>query len=325
MPSNRSAARTSPAARSSRPAVSGLATSHPADSRLRNALGLPVHDDNVWRNQAEARRNFRDEPPATVAQAAMHMPGSSKAPKVQCSSCRLRRICVPIDLTDRQLAQVDDRLVTALRTVRRGETLFRAGDAFDAMFQIWTGFFKTVFSTRQGCEQVVGFHMGGELLGAAGINSGRHSVEAIALEDSQVCVISYDKFVALGRDVPALQTRFMGLMSREIVDHYNAMLRLGSMPAEERLAAFLLNLSDRLRVRGFSATSVVLRMSREEIGSYLGLTIETVSRKLSRFQANGLLVVWQRQIQITDPEGLQRVLEGVAVQRPANCRPERSD
>jgi len=203
--------------------------------------------------------------------------------------------------------------VTVLRKVARGETLFRAGDRFDALFEIWTGFFKTVIATSQGREQVTGFQMGGDLLGLDGIDTGRYSVNAVALEDSQVCVIPYPVLETLGREIPPLQKQFHRIMSREIVNDHGVMLHLGSMHAEERVAAFLLNLIERLRARGFSASSLVLRMSREEIGSYLGVKLETVSRTFSKFQASGLVFVRLRHIQITDPEGLQHLLDDVTV------------
>ena len=216
-------------------------------------------------------------------------------------------------LTDEELEHIDDRLVTVLRKVAHGEALFSAGDRFDAVFEIWTGFFKTVVATSQGRQQVTGFPMGGELMGLDGIDTGRYSVDALALEDSQVCVIPYEVLETLGREIPMLQKQFHRIMSREIVNDHSVMLHLGSMHAEERVAAFLLNLTERLRVRGFSASSVVLRMSREEIGSYLGVKLETVSRAFSKFQASGFLFVRQRHIQITDPVGLQHLLDDVTV------------
>ena len=240
------------------------------------------------------------------------VPVASSGRKVQCSVCNLRENCLPLGLTVDELAHIDSRLVTVRRRVAHGESLFHAGDRFDAVFEIWTGFFKTVVTTNQGREQVTGFQMGGELMGLDGIDSGRYSVEAIALEASQVCVIPYRELETLGREVPPLQTQLHRIMSREIVSDHSVMLRLGTMHAEERLAAFLLDLTDRLRARGFSASSIVLRMTREEIGSFLGLKLETVSRTFSRFQANGLLFVRQRQIQITDPAGLQQLLDGAA-------------
>jgi CRP/FNR family transcriptional regulator len=229
---------------------------------------------------------------------------------VACSSCNLREICLPVGLTQAELEHIDRRLVTGRRKVARGETLFRAGDRFDAVFAVWTGFFKTCVSSKDGRDQVTGFQMGGELIGLDGIGTQRHEVDAVALEDSQVCVIAYDELEALAREVASLQQQFHKIMSREIVRDHGVMLLLGSMHAEERVAAFLLNQTHRLRARGFSASSVLLRMSREEIGSFLGLKLETVSRTFSKFQANGLLFVRQRQIQITDPVGLQQLLDG---------------
>jgi len=229
---------------------------------------------------------------------------------VACSSCNLREICLPVGLTQAELEHIDLRLVAGRRKVARGETLFRAGDRFDAVFAVWTGFFKTCVSSKDGRGQVTGFQMGGELIGLDGIGTRRHEVDAVALEDAQVCVIAYDELEALAREVVSLQQQFHKIMSREIVRDHGVMLLLGSMHAEERVAAFLLNLTHRLRARGFSASSVLLRMSREEIGSFLGLKLETVSRTFSKFQANGLLFVRQRQIQITDPVGLQQLLDG---------------
>jgi CRP/FNR family transcriptional regulator len=229
---------------------------------------------------------------------------------VVCSNCNLREICLPVGLTQAELEHIDRRLVAGRRKVARGETLFRAGDRFDAIFAVWTGFFKTCVSSKDGRDQVTGFQMGGELIGLDGIGTHRHEVDAVALEDSQVCVIAYDEFEGLAREVVSLQQQFHKIMSREIVRDHGVMLLLGSMHAEERVAAFLLNLTHRLRARGFSASSVLLRMSREEIGSFLGLKLETVSRTFSKFQANGLLFVRQRQIQITDPVGLQQLLDG---------------
>ena len=175
---------------------------------------------------------------------------------------------------------------------------------------MWTGFFKTLIASKDGREQVTGFQMAGELIGLDGIGNRVHEVDAVALEDSQVCVIPYGELETLAQEVTSLQGQFHRVMSREIVRNNGVMLLLGSMQAEQRVAAFLLNLSHRLRARGFSSSAIVLRMSREEIGSFLGLKLETVSRTFSKFQAAGLLFVRHRQIQITDPLGLQKLLDG---------------
>ena len=259
----------------------------PRTARLR----MLVPAEAAARAYADAAPAHAPGSPAAPARAGTLAQVASSSRKVPCSTCNLRERCLPVGLTDDELEHIDDRLVTVLRKVAHGETLFRAGDRFDSLFEIWTGFFKTVIATNQGREQVTGFQMGGELMGLDGIDSGRYSVDAVALEDSQVCVIPYAVLETLGREVPSLQKQFHRTMSREIVNDHSVMLHLGSMHAEERVAAFLLNLTDRLRARGFSASSVVLRMSREEIGSYLGLNLETVSRTFSKFQASGLLFV----------------------------------
>jgi CRP/FNR family transcriptional regulator len=231
---------------------------------------------------------------------------------VVCSQCNLREICLPVGLTREELETIDGRMVASRRKVPRGDRLFQVGDRFDAVYAVWTGFFKTCVASRDGREQVTGFQMGGELIGLDGIGTRRHEVDAVALDDSQVCVIPYAELEELAQQVNSLQQQFHRVMSREIVRTHGVMLLLGSMHAEERLAAFLLNLTHRLRARGFSSSSIVLRMSREEIGSYLGLTLETVSRTFSKFQASGLLFVRHRQIQVVDPVGLQHVIDGDA-------------
>ncbi len=229
--------------------------------------------------------------------------------KSRCSTCNMREICLPVGLTRDELDRVDAHMVVGQRKVARGEFLMHSGDPLDALFVVRTGFFKSVITSSQGKEQITGFQTSGELIGLGGIDTGRHEVDAIALEDSQVCVIPYSRLETIAREVPSLQRQFHRHMSHEIAADHETMLQLGSMHAEERVAAFLLNLVHRLEVRGFSSSSVLLRMSRDEIGSFLGLKLETVSRTLSKFQSDGLLFVRQRQIQITDPVGLKQVLE----------------
>jgi len=230
---------------------------------------------------------------------------------VACSSCNLRELCLPVGFSDQELQRLDGMVATRLR-VRRGDTLFRSGDPFEAVYAVRTGFFKTRVSSEDGRDQVTGFQMAGELLGLDGISTDRHSCDAVALEDSQVCVIPYGQLEQLSREFTDLQRQFHKIMSREIVRDQGVMLLLGSMRAEERLAAFLLNLTQRLQARGFSPTSLVLRMTREEIGTYLGLKLETVSRCFSRFQEEGVLEVKQRQIRIVDHDALRRMVNSPA-------------
>ena len=231
--------------------------------------------------------------------------------KVACSSCNLRELCLPVGLKRENLERLDD-LVASRRNVARGDSLFRAGEVFQSLFAVRTGFFKTCVSSEDGRDQVTGFQMAGELLGLDGISTDHHTCDAVALEDSQVCIIPFDQLEGLSREFSELQHQFHKIMSREIVRDHGVMLLLGSMRAEERLAAFMLNLTQRLQARGFSASSLILRMTREEIGSYLGLKLETVSRTFSKFQDDGILDVKQRHIRVLDPAKLQGLVSGIA-------------
>jgi len=219
--------------------------------------------------------------------------------EVACSSCNLRELCLPEALGVEDMRRVE-QVVYARRKVKRGEALFRAGDKFTSVYAIRSGFTKTAVLHDDGREQVTGFQMPGELLGLDAIGTGVHSSHAIALEDSQVCMLPFSLIEEIGRDVPALQSHLQRVMSREIVRDHGVMMLLGSMRAEERLAAFLLNLSKRFVRRGWSALDFHLRMTRDEIGSYLGLKLETVSRLFSKFQDDGLMEVNQKHVRIVD-------------------------
>jgi CRP/FNR family transcriptional regulator len=246
--------------------------------------------------------------PAETDPSAAIKPG---ALKVACSSCNLRELCLPVGFSEPELQRLDT-LVAARRGVKRGEALFRVGEPFQAVYAVRTGFFKTRVSSEDGRDQVTGFQMAGELLGLDGISTDNHTCDAVALEDSQVCVIPYAQLEQLSREFSDLQRQFHKIMSREIVRDQGVMLLLGSMRAEERLAAFLLNLAQRLKARGFSPSALVLRMTREEIGTYLGLKLETVSRCFSKFQDDGILHVRQRQIRIVDQSALEKIVNGHA-------------
>ena len=233
-------------------------------------------------------------------------PLNTKQIKVACSNCNLRELCMPMGLNQEEMRKLDE-LVFARKRVPRGQALARAGDHFSALYAVRTGVFKTAVSSEEGRDHVTGFQMAGEIMGLDGMASDRYSCDAIALEDAEVCVMPFSKIEDLSREVKALQTHLHRIMSREIVRDQNIMLLLGTMRAEERLAAFLVNLGQRLQARGFSSTDMVLRMTREEIGSYLGLKLETVSRTFSKFVEDGLITVKQKVIHIIDPERLAQL------------------
>ena len=232
---------------------------------------------------------------------------TTTAIKVACSSCNLRELCMPVGLSSEQMERIDE-IVATRRKIKRGTALFRNGEEFTSLYAIRTGFFKTSIATEDGRDQVTGFQMAGEIIGLDGIVNDVHSCDAIALEDAEVCVMPYSRLEELSREVTALQHHVHKVMSREIVREHGVMLLLGSMRAEERLAAFLLNLVQRLHTRGFSQSELVLRMTREEIGSYLGLKLETVSRTFSKFVDDGIVEVKQRHVRILSPEALKRIV-----------------
>jgi len=227
--------------------------------------------------------------------------------KAVCSGCSLRELCLPMGLTPDEIEHLV-QLVYTRRRVKRGESLYRSGDAFGSIYAVRSGFFKSGVILEDGRDQVTGFHMPGEILGLDGIGTERHTCGATALEDSEVCVIPFARLEEVSREVRTLQHQFHKVMSREIVRDHGVMMLLGTMRAEERLAAFLLNLSQRFVARGYSPAEFHLRMTREEIGSYLGLKLETVSRVFSRFQEAGLVAVQQKHIRILDPDGLRALL-----------------
>ena len=232
---------------------------------------------------------------------------SARTIKVACSNCNLRELCMPMGLSESELHRIDD-LVAVRRKVKRGIPLFRSGEKFTNLFAIRTGFFKTSITTEDGRDQVTGFQMAGEVMGLDGIVNDFHTCDAIALEDAEVCVIPFDQIEELSREVSSLQRHVHKIMSREIVRENGVMLLLGSMRAEERLAAFLLNLVQRLHARGFSKNELVLRMTREEIGSFLGLKLETVSRTFSRFAEDSIIEVKQRNVRIINHLALQDIV-----------------
>ena len=213
---------------------------------------------------------------------------------------------MPVGFTPDEMKKLDE-VVEKRRRIKQGELLFTSGDTFTSLYAIRTGFFKTYVTSEDGREQVTGFQMAGEIIGMDGIVSDHHNCNAVALEDAEVCVMPFASVEDLSRELPMLQRHVHKIMSREIVRENGVMMLLGNMRAEERLAAFLLNLVQRLHARGLSQSELVLRMTREEIGSYLGLKLETVSRAFSKFSEDGIIEVKQRYVKILAPEALKKI------------------
>ena len=227
--------------------------------------------------------------------------------KTHCSTCSMRELCLPVGLAPDELKQVDALIGHRIK-LKKGDTLYRAGDPFTALYATRLGSLKTTVLAEDGREQVSGYHMLGDIIGLDGIGTDHHGCQAVALEDTEMCVLPFERLETLAHELPALQRNLYQFLSREISRDHNIMLLLGSMRAEERLAVFLLNLSDRYKRRGYSSTEFVLRMTREEIGSYLGLKLETVSRLFSRFQEEGHLQVQGRAVKLIDINALKQLV-----------------
>ena len=224
-----------------------------------------------------------------------------------CAGCAVRKLCMPVEI-DAEAAELFDDLVSTHIRLRKGDALFRAGDRFTSLFAIRVGSCKTTTITDDGSEQVSGYHLPGEILGYEGIGGDAYSCQAVALEDTEVCVLPFERIEKLAQNSPAFQRQLYRLLSAAILRERTSTVMLGTMRAEQRLAAFLLDLSNRYRSRGYSSSEFVLRMTREEIGSHLGLKLETVSRLFSRFAEEGLIGVQGRVIHLIDRIALSQLL-----------------
>jgi len=259
-------------------------------------------------NTVEARTPAKVGRPATIAQLKLvrdiHAPAPmDPALQSQCANCVMHWACLTNAVPTAQRMQLD-RMVHTWRKVGKGETLFRAGDTFHALYAVRSGSFKTVVSHPNGSSHVTGFQLSGETLGLDGIAADKHTCDAIALEDSTVCSMPFHCVEDLCQDIRPLQHRLHQLMAEEIVRESGLMLLLAGLTAEARVATFLLNLSSRMQARGYSPSSFTLRMTRDEIGSYLGMQLETVSRALSRFQREGWITVEGKRIALLDAAAL---------------------
>jgi CRP/FNR family transcriptional regulator len=219
----------------------------------------------------------------------------------------MRELCLPAGLEPDDVRELD-AIITKRTRVRKRESLYRPGDPFHSVYAIRLGTFKTTLVAEDGREQITGYHMAGEVVGLDGISNNRHACQAVALEDSEVCVVPFNQLDALAHDVPLLRRNLYRFLSNDSCRDQDMMLLLGSRSAEERLVLFLLDLADRYRLRGYSSREFVLRVTREELASYLGLKLETVSRLFSHFQEAGLLQVQGRAVKLLDLAALKKLI-----------------
>jgi CRP/FNR family transcriptional regulator len=228
--------------------------------------------------------------------------------KVACKDCTLYQLCLPIGLNDADLTLLD-RIIKRRRPVKRGDYLYRSGQRFESIFAVKSGSFKTFCVSEDGREQVTGMFLPGELFGLDAISTSIHACSAIALERSSVCEIPFHELEVLGKQIPNLLQQIVRIMSKEI-SRDKRVLQATKSGAESKLATFLLSLSERYRERGFAASEFRLSMSRGDIGNYLGLAEETVSRLFTRFEEQGLLGVERKEVHLLNLEGLRAVARG---------------
>lgn len=225
---------------------------------------------------------------------------------ISCQSCGLYQLCLPMGLDSADTALLD-RYVKRKRILKRGVVLYRIGEEFTYVYAIRSGSVKTYISTDDGRLQITGFHVPGELLGLNAIDEKRYNCEAMALETTSVCEISVECFEELARQIPSVHYQMLRMMSKEIKHNQELMLLLGKKNAEERLATYLLSLSRRFALRNYSSTQFNLSMSRGDIGNYLGIAEETVSRIFTRFQEEGVITSERRHIILNDLERLSAI------------------
>jgi CRP/FNR family transcriptional regulator len=227
--------------------------------------------------------------------------------KVACQNCSLASLCLPMGLSADDVERLE-AIIKRSRPLRRGDHLFESEGSFRSLFAVKTGSIKTYTLGPDGTEQVLGFHLPGDLVGLDAIQDEQHKCSARVLETSTVCELPFNRLEELASHIPSLQHQLFRLLSREISHESDMQALLGRSPADERLASFLIGLSERYRRRGFSPREFILSMSRQEIGSYLGLALETVSRLFTRFQDDGILRVERKHIEILDMDRLKAIV-----------------
>lgn len=226
--------------------------------------------------------------------------------EIHCQDCSIAQLCIPYSLNETELDRLDE-IIERKKPIQKSEELYAAGDELKCLYAIRSGTIKSYTITEQGDEQITGFHLAGDLVGFDAINHGNHPSFAQALETSMVCEIPFEILDDLSATMPALRHQIMRLMSNEICIDQDMILLLSKKNAEERLAAFIHNLSTRFGMRGFSPREFRLAMTRGDIGNYLGLTVETISRLLGRFQKANIISVKGKYISILNHEELAKL------------------
>lgn len=253
-------------------------------------------------------RGIADGEESRMATQALSTP-RARLQETRCQTCSLSSLCLPLAL---ELEDIDsfDAIIHRRAPLKKGEHLLRQGDAFTSVFAVRSGSLKQLSSEGDGDEQLTNFYLPSELVGLDGIDEESYPGNVIALETTTVCEIPFDRLDKLSETLPELRTQLYRSMSKELRDDRRMLRLLSRKTADARLASFLVNLSSRFRRRGYSPYSFRLSMARADIGNYLGLALETVSRILSRFQQQKLVAVQGREVHILDLATLESLAEG---------------
>lgn len=235
--------------------------------------------------------------------ATQHCPHDRQ---ISCGNCRLSSICLPISMHVSDIDKVND-IIQRGRPLHKGDYLYRANEPFQSVYAVRSGTVKSITLSDSGEEQVTGFYLPGEILGMEGIAQDRYTNSAIALETASICEIPFQRLEELSLRIPSLQRHFFQLMSKEITQEQQLAGLLSKSSAEQRVAALLLSISARNKARQLSATAFRLPMSRTDIGNFLGLTIETVSRVFTRLQKQGVIRVDKKEIEVEDIDALRKL------------------
>ncbi|MEM9101589.1 MAG: fumarate/nitrate reduction transcriptional regulator Fnr [Pseudomonadota bacterium] len=233
---------------------------------------------------------------------------------MHCQNCSINQLCLPVLLAESEVEHLDT-IIQRGRPLKKNDYLFHAGDKLSCLYAVRAGSLKSFSISDDGVEQITGFHLPGEIVGLDAISEDRHPTFIKALETSSVCAIPYERLEELSASITGLRQQLLRIMSKEILEDQALLLLLSKKSADERLAAFLMNLSSRLAQRGLSPTRFRLMMTRGDMGNYLGLAVETVSRILTRFQNDGLIAVVDRELEIKKFEKMA-ALAGVACELP---------
>ena len=227
--------------------------------------------------------------------------------KVSCGQCNLTELCFPHGMRQEDMNKLDS-VVEQRKPLHKNDHLYHESEPSHAIYAVRSGSIKTIIESPNGDEQIVGFHLPGELLGFDGFMDESHTCSAIALETTSVCVMPMNKLESLCMSLPALQKQMKRIMGKEVTEEHKMLLMLGKMSAEEKIATFILSISRRMEERHWKATEFMLSMPRQDIANYLGLAVETVSRLFAHYQEEGVIQVDRRRISILDIDRLKSIV-----------------